>query len=124
MRKLAKWFGWILLADLLVFVAYVALTLRPADPTLWPPGANVLKTEIHVVSHGYHSSIVIQRAAARERASLQSNHAVFALARYFERYEWLEIGWGDEGFYRLVPTIASVTASEATRALLKSGNPS
>lgn len=124
MRKLAKWIGWIILADFVGLLIFAMSTVRPSDPSLWPPPANGFKTEIHVVSFGYHSSIVLPRAAARDRSSQQSNHAVFALVQRFATYEWLEIGWGDEGFYRLVPNISSLTVSEATRALFRSGNPS
>ena len=124
MRTLAKWLGWIVLAHLVALLIVVVVTTRPGDPALWPPAPNAFKTEIFVISHGYHAGIVVPRAATRERASQQSNHAMFALAQQFANYQWLEIGWGDEGFYRLVPTISSVTAAEATRALFRSGNPS
>jgi uncharacterized protein (TIGR02117 family) len=124
MRRLAKWLGWLALADLVVFVASVIITTNPGDPALWPPAPNTLTTKIHVVSHGYHTGIVVPRLAARDRASLQNNRAVYELTQRFAAYTWLEIGWGDEGFYRMVPDFASVTLAEATRALFRPGNSS
>jgi len=46
------------------------------------------------------------------------------VAGRFSDYRWLEIGWGDEGFYTSVPTIASLTLRSALRALFRPGNPS
>lgn len=124
MRTLAKWFGWIIVAEIIGLLIAAVVTVRERDPTLWPPAANSLTTEIHLVSHGYHSSLVVPHAATRDRASLQNNSAVFALVQRFAAYTWLEIGWGDEGFYRMAPDLASVTAKEAVRALFGSGNAS
>ena len=42
----------------------------------------------------------------------------------FADYDRLEIGWGDEGFYREVPTIGSLGVMLALRALFRPGNPS
>ncbi len=42
----------------------------------------------------------------------------------FAAYPWLEVGWGDEGFYRDVPTVASLNVGLALRALFRPGNPS
>jgi uncharacterized protein (TIGR02117 family) len=124
MRRLAKWFGWVFVAELLGLLAFALLTARTTDPALWPPPPAGFKTEISLVSYAYHAGLVIPRLAARERASQQNDHAVFALTERFAGYPWLEIGWGDERFYRMVPTIASLTISEAFRALFGSDNPS
>jgi uncharacterized protein DUF2459 len=36
----------------------------------------------------------------------------------------ISTGWGDEGFYRHVPTVQSLTVALALRALFRQGNPS
>jgi uncharacterized protein (TIGR02117 family) len=47
-----------------------------------------------------------------------------ALATRFSGFSWVEIGWGEEEFYRSVPTAASLTLGLAVRALFRPGNPS
>ena len=46
--------------------------------------------------------------------------AASEVASRFAAYPWIEVGWGDEEFYRSVPTAASVTARLAFRALFES----
>jgi len=54
---------------------------------------------IYVVRHGWHTSIVVERSDLVER--------IPALARDFSSGRYLEIGWGDERFYRAQsPTLA------------------
>src|SRR5262249_14877789 len=97
-----------LIATVLLAVAAV-VTARWGDRALWPPAPGTPTSEIHVVSHGYHSGIVIPRAALRDQASGRGRVALGAIATRFAGFERLEIGWGDEGFYRAVPTIDSLT---------------
>ena len=49
---------------------------------------------------------------------------VVGIADRFKAYGFVEIGWGDEGFYRLVPTISQLEIGEAMRALFQRDNPS
>src|SRR5262245_6901346 len=107
-----------------LFALAVIATARSGDRTLWPPTPGTAAPEIHVVSHGYHSGIVIPRAALLDQASRRGRAALGAVATRFARFERLEIGWGDEGFYRAVPTLDSLTVPLALRALLRPGNPS
>lgn len=116
--------GWALVAIISLLAAMAVLTARPADPALWPPAAGAPSIEIHVVSHGYHSGIVVERAALAEYAGRGGDAALIAVAQRFANYEWLEIGWGDEGFYRSVPDVASLTVRLALRALFMPGNAS
>ena len=122
MRALAKWLGLGALGFLVVLSIAGWLTARPGDPVLWPPGAGAAVAEIYVVSHGYHSGIVVRRAATEELSNRQGSAALLAMVRRFPNYQWLEIGWGDEGFYRSVPDVASLTLSMAVRALFRPGN--
>ena len=81
-------------------------------------------TDIFIVDHGYHAGIAIPRAALAEQASRRGLSALGYIATRFADFDWLEIGWGDEGFYRYVPTAQSLTVALALRALFRPGNPS
>lgn len=124
MRTLSKRLGQILIGLVAVLVLSVALTARHGDPQLWPPAATDPAFKIYVVSHGYHSGIVVLRTALADAAEKQSRHGLLAIAQRFSDYRWLEIGWGDEGFYRSAPDVASVTVALALRALFRPGNAS
>lgn len=116
--------GWTVVAIVALLAAMTALTARSADPALWPPAAGAPSIEIHVVSHGYHSGLVIERAALAAYAERGGDAALTAVAQRFANYQWLEIGWGDESFYRSVPDVASLTVRLALRALFLPGNAS
>lgn len=107
-----------------LFVVAVIGTARRGDRSLWPaaPGAPV--TEVFVVSHGYHAGIIVPRESLAEQGSRRGLGALAYVATRFADYDRLEIGWGDEGFYREVPTPESLTVTLAVRALLRPGNPS
>jgi uncharacterized protein (TIGR02117 family) len=110
-----------------LFVLVLLLTVifpRSGDPNLWPPKPDAGLTAIYVVSHGYHAGVVIDRAAMAKVAGEQGHRSSIAIAQRFANYRWLEIGWGDEGFYTSVPDAASVTAGLALRALFMPDNPS
>jgi uncharacterized protein (TIGR02117 family) len=108
----------------LLFVTMVIATARGGDRRLWPPAPSAPATEVFIVSHGYHAGIVIPRAALVEQASRRGLSALGYVATRFADFDRLEIGWGDEGFYRTVPTAGSLTVALAIRALLRPGNPS
>jgi uncharacterized protein (TIGR02117 family) len=105
------------------FTVAAAVTLRSGDPVLWP-AAGEHATTIYVVSHGYHSGVVMPRAAMVELAAQRSLPALNTVAIRFAAYEWLEVGWGDEQFYRSVQTLASLNVWLAARALFWPGNAS
>ena len=108
----------------LLFAALAIATARWGDPSLWPPAPGAPITEIVIVNHGYHVGIAIPRAALAEQASRQGLSALGYIATRFADFDWLEIGWGDEGFYRYVPTADSLTVALALRALFRADNPS
>ena len=87
---------------------------RRGDRSLWPPAPGATTTEVFVVSHGYHAGIVVPRAALAAAASRQGLAALAARTR-FAGFDRLEIGWGDEGFYREVPSAQSLTVALALR---------
>jgi uncharacterized protein (TIGR02117 family) len=102
-----------------IFVAATLLTLRSGDRRLYPASPGEPTVTVFVVSHGYHAGIVLPLAAA---ASRQGQAALGAVSARFAGYPFLEIGWGDEGFYRSVPTLAALTVPMAARALFMPGN--
>jgi uncharacterized protein (TIGR02117 family) len=107
-----------------LLAATTVLTARSGDRTLWPPASGASSVEIHVVNHGYHSGIVLDRVAMAEAAERAGHAALIAVAHRFENYRWLEFGWGDEGFYRNVPDASSLSFRLAIRALFWPGNES
>jgi uncharacterized protein (TIGR02117 family) len=108
----------------IVFVAATLVTMRPGDRALYPAPAGEPTVRVFVVSHGYHAGIVLPRVTLAEEASRRGYAALIAVSTRFAAFPFLEMGWGDEEFYRSVPTIASVTVPMAARALFLPGNPS
>jgi uncharacterized protein (TIGR02117 family) len=122
MRTVARRLGFgVLIAVALIVVAAVA-TVRRGDASLWPPAPGAPTTEIFVVSHGYHAGIVVPRRALADAASRRGLAALGDISTRFAAFDRFEIGWGDEGFYREVPTAASLTVAMAARALFRPGN--
>ena len=124
MRRWARRLGWSLLILLALLVIATAVTTRWGDAKIYPPPAGAPRVDVFVVSHGYHAGIVVPRQQLADLASRDGHGALMAVSTRFASYSWLEIGWGDEGFYTSVPTIASLTVRSAARALLLPGNPS
>ena len=123
-KATARRVGVGLVTAALLFAALTIATARWGDSTLWPPAAGAPITEIYIVNHGYHAGIAVPRAALAEEASRHGLSALGYLATRFADFDWFEIGWGDEGFYRYVPTVESLTVALALRALFQPGNPS
>lgn len=97
-------------------------TARP-DPALFPatgPGT----VPVIVVDHGYHAGLVIGtpalRAAAMRLARTRPDlaHVLRSVTEAHPHARWLEIGWGDAGFYRGARGLEDVTLAMAARALL------
>jgi uncharacterized protein (TIGR02117 family) len=105
-----------------VFAAATLVTLRSGDRALYPAPPSEPTVRVFVVSHGYHAGIVLPRATVTDVASPRGYGALMAVATRFAAFPFVEIGWGDEEFYRSVPTIASVTVPMAVRALFLPGN--
>jgi uncharacterized protein (TIGR02117 family) len=124
MRRCAKWLGASLLAVLALLIVAAVVTARRGNPDLYPVADGAPRIEVFVVSNGYHAGLVLPRAAMAEVAGRNGYAALIALAARFDGYGALEIGWGEEGFYTSVPTIASLTFTGAMRALFRPGNAS
>lgn len=124
LRKVAKRIGVGLAAAAILFLVAVVGTARWGDRRLWPPAPGEPVIDIFVVSHGYHAGVIIPQAALAKQASDRGLGALVQVVKRFDAFNWLEIGWGDEGFYRSVPTAGSLTVALAARALFRPGNPS
>ena len=122
MGALRRW----LFGLLVVFAILVAaiLTRKAGDGGLFPPRPGETAIAVYVTAYSYHSGIVLPVVALKEGAERRVHGELVAIAERFRAYPFVEIGWGDEGFYRLVPTAADLTAREAARALLLPNNPS
>jgi len=105
-----------------VFVVATVATLRSGDRAFYPAPADGPTVRVFVVSHGYHAGIVLPRSALAETASRRGYAALIAVSTRFAVFPFVEMGWGDEEFYRSVPTIASLTVPMAFRALFLPGN--
>ncbi len=63
------------------------------------------RVTIHVVGHGWHTGIVLPtRAIATDR---------WPEADHFQELDFIEVGWGDEGFYRAKKITAALVAKAA-----------
>jgi uncharacterized protein (TIGR02117 family) len=106
----------------LLFAAAVIVTARFGDRSLYPPQPGSPQVEVFVAANLYHSGIVVPRAALADAARRGGLPALAAVAQRFGRYDRVEFGWGDEGFYMRVPTTRELTAALALRALFRPGN--
>jgi hypothetical protein len=75
-----------------------------------------------VVDHGYHSGLILPRAALAERARALGLTRLGTVADRFVAYDHVEVGWGDEGFYRNVPGLSLQSLPHALRALFATDN--
>jgi uncharacterized protein (TIGR02117 family) len=116
--------GVALAVVVVLLVIAVVATARWGDRALWPPEPGSPTVTVFVVNHGYHAGIIVARRALAEEASRRGLSALRYVATRFADFDNLEIGWGDEGFYREVPTMQSLTVALALRALFRPGNPS
>ncbi|MET0259030.1 MAG: DUF2459 domain-containing protein [Methylobacterium sp.] len=101
----------------LVILLAVVLTARPGDPILYPPTDTEART-IHLVSHGWHSGLVLPREALTGEGA---GTALRAIAIRFRDYDLIEFGWGEARFYRATPTVADVDWRLAVEALFTPG---
>ena len=77
-----------------------------------------------VVDHGYHASLVFLRADLADMAQARGIGALTALSEKFRSFDYLEIGWGDEGFYRGAAQLDFTGVKIALRALFGPDNAS
>jgi uncharacterized protein (TIGR02117 family) len=124
MRKIIRSIGIAAAATLLVAIVSTFLAMRPSDPALFPGRSEEASIPIFVVSHGYHSGLVLPLTDLLHEAQLQRLRVLEEVLQRFSIFEYLELGWGDDGFYHNVRTAADLRAGEALRALFLPGNKS
>jgi uncharacterized protein (TIGR02117 family) len=112
------------LGVILVFALAALVSRRNGDPGLYPAPPGRKHVGVVVSAGTYHAGLVMPVAELAAAADKTRHGELLGIATRFSAYPYVEIGWGDEGFYRLVPTIAALTAAEALRALFRPGNPS
>ncbi|MEP9353355.1 DUF2459 domain-containing protein [Xanthobacter sp. KR7-65] len=116
MRRAALALCGVLAAIALLFL----ITDLPGDRGNRPPLPH--DVPVMVVDHGYHAGLVLPRALLAARAQALGLARLAAALSPFVAYDHVEIGWGDEGFYRNVPSLSVATLPQALRALFASGN--
>ncbi len=108
----------------LVLVCLVALVLfgtRWGDRSLFPATAGDTVPVLYV-SNGFHAGLLVPVPALRDGAARTGLPPVGAIAQRFAAYDWVELGWGDEGFYRETPTVADIDWRLGLTALLGLGS--
>ena len=124
MRRTARFVGLGLAVAVTILSLAAVVTARSGDPSLWPPAPGSPTVDVFVVSHGYHAGIAISTARVAEVASQHGYAALIAITQRFAGYPFIEVGWGDEGFYSSVSDAGSLTIGLAMRALFQPGNAS
>ena len=97
-------------------------TSRSSNPALFPAVGNE-GWHISLIDHGYHAGFGILRADLADAAQGQGLAPLIEVAERFRAYDWLEIGWGDEQFYRATPALDMAGLKLAARALFAPDNP-
>jgi uncharacterized protein (TIGR02117 family) len=123
-RRFLRRVGLALIGVGLVVSGLFFATLKSADQALYPVDADSAAIRVVVVDHGYHAGLIVPVAPLRVMASLTGNASLLSLTQRFAAYEWLEIGWGDENFYRNVPDLSFGTAHHVLKALFWPDNSS
>jgi uncharacterized protein (TIGR02117 family) len=119
--RLARRLALGLVLGALAVAAAIVATLRPGDPPLYPPkpGEGI---EIVLVNHGWHTGLALSRASLEAEAAKLPG--LQALLVRFSGYPWLEIGWGEDAYYRAGPTTSDPHWLLGLRALVRPGNAS
>lgn len=117
MRRFIKWFLLSVAALPLALVLLYFATMRNGDAALYPAREGQETFPIYLADHGYHAGLIIRRADLDRFSLLLDDKVLSALFVRYQAYDWVEIGWGDEQFYRFAPTISHVTVSMAFSAL-------
>ena len=117
MRRFFKWFLLSLAVLPLALVVLYLATMRSGDAALYPAHEGHEHFPIYLADHGYHAGLIVRRADLDRFSLALDDKILAALFVRYQAYEWIEIGWGDEQFYRFAPTISHVTVSMAFSAL-------
>jgi hypothetical protein len=100
---------------IVMILVLLAIGQRFGDPSL-APRSGELPIVLQVVDYGYHAALFVPRAALRDAAVAAHAGRLVAVTDRFAAFDTLEFGWGDEVFYRSVPTISDLQLWPAIRA--------
>lgn len=112
-----RWASRIVTRLMLVLALATIFTAKPGDAALYPakPGdAHV----VYLVSHGWHSGLVLPRDVLTGR---DSGAALRTVAEKFRDFPMIEFGWGEAEFYRATPTVADLDWGLGLKALFTPG---
>ena len=101
----------------LLLAGALMATDHPGDRALFPPMAGAPTVDLFLVSNGFHTGLLVPRPALDAVAQRLNETATEDVATRFGAYRWVEIGWGEEQFYRFTPTLAALGLGRAFRAL-------
>ena len=110
-----RWVRRIGLAVLVLLAIAIAVGQRFGDASLDPHDGEATVT-LQVVDYGLHAALFVPREALHDAAERLGASRVIAVTDRFRAYESVEFGWGDEAFYRSVPTIFDLPVGLAIRA--------
>ncbi|WP_422236451.1 DUF2459 domain-containing protein [Methylorubrum rhodinum] len=117
MRRLGRVVLGGIAALVVLLVVATAWTAQPGDPALYPASEPDAETVL-LVSHGWHSGIVLRRETVTGEGA---GAALRNVATRFRDFSALEFGWGEARFYRATPTLAAFDWRLALGALFTPG---
>ncbi len=117
MKRIAKALLHTVLTAVAALVLISLVTLRHSDPALYPSANGEETFVVSVADHGVHAGLIIRLADIDAIARQTDDPVLQAVLTRFDAYQWLEIGWGDEDFYRFAPALSDVTVRMAFNAL-------
>ncbi len=119
-RGILRWpLRIVVFAGVVVLILAIAgwITSRPGNPLFYPPRSGAETITVAVADHGLHAGLILPTDRLRQYAYTDGHQALIEVTERFLQHRWLEIGWGDEVFYRFAPTLGAVNASMAASAL-------
>jgi uncharacterized protein (TIGR02117 family) len=90
-----------LLAASLILPMLIGAGCLGPQKSLYPPAAGQVPRLIYVVSHGWHTGLIIRREDIRKE--------FWPAAGDFGPAKYVEVGWGDDGFYRAEKITVAIT---------------
>jgi uncharacterized protein (TIGR02117 family) len=91
------------------------------DRSLYPARRADDAVKVLLVSNGFHSGLILPRAALADAAGRSGRSALISVSSRFQHFDWVEVGWGDDAFYRATPTLDSFDWKLGLRAVLGFG---
>lgn len=113
----------IVLGVVVAAILLLAALAEPGDRALYPAPPGSPTIDVYVLDHGYHAGLVVPVDALHRTAAADGRVGALATSERFLGRRYVELGWGDEGFYRQVPTIDKLDWRLAVAALTNLSRP-